>query len=614
MDKNQLLLFLDDLMRTVGEPDYDPVAGINSFGERTLVKTPLSDLPEAFVPTTMLADKQYEAARNDARAWKRLRYCHDFEYWAASVAVIKHKLEGRDVPFVLNGAQRSLLAAFETDRLSGRPVRVILLKARQWGGSTLTQLYMAWIQSCHRRNWHSLICGHTRDAALNIRGMYTKLLANYPADEWDGDDKPAFRPFEGAQNIRIISGRDCRVTVGTSENPDGVRGGDYAMAHLSEVAFWSDTPRHSARSFIQAIAGGIAMIPYSLIVIESTANGIGNYFHSEWIRSRDKQSDKRAVFIPWYDIDYYSDPTADPKAIAATLTERERRLVASGATLANIAWYRAKIRCFETPEMMQAEFPSDDIEAFINSGRNVFSSAAVERLRGDCRLPAMTGGVRGGCFTADSKGELCLWEQPQRLTSYVVSVDVGGRSSSADWSVIAVLKRGSRPEVVAQWRGHTDHDLLAAHAEEIARYYNNALLVPESNTFETADGGGASAANSSLFVLARLASRYPNVYRRRTFDRATNTTGTLIGFHTNRATKSMIIDGLIEAVREHAYIERDNEACNELATYELLPNGSYAARRGYHDDILMTRAIALHIIATEPAPVVDEDYCQCESW
>lgn len=74
----------------------------------------------------------------------------------------------------------------------------------------------------------------------------------------------------------------------------------------------------------------------------------------------------------------------------------------------------------------------------------------------------------------------------------MVAVDVGGRSESADWSVIAVFDRlgddGSplvRPKVVAQWRGHTFHDLLAWKAAAIAKWYDNALLVVESNTLET---------------------------------------------------------------------------------------------------------------------------------
>ena len=134
--------------------------------------------------------------------------------------------------------------------MAGRPLRLIMLKARQWGGSTVILAYMAWIQCVICRNWHSLICAHVKDTAANIRGMYTKMLASYPEHYWDGDEPPRFRPFERSVNIREIAGRNCRVTIGSSENQDAVRGADYAMAHLSEIAFWSDTGQRSPDKFI----------------------------------------------------------------------------------------------------------------------------------------------------------------------------------------------------------------------------------------------------------------------------------------------------------------------------------------------------------------------------
>ena len=67
------------------------------------------------------------------------------------------------------------------------------------------------------------------------------------------------------------------------------------------------------------------------------------------------------------------------------------------------------------------------------------------------------------------------------------------------------------------------------------------------------------------------------------------------GFHTNMATKPMVISTLIAAVRDGLYIERDTAAISEFLTYEQKENGSYGALQGHHDDILMTRAIGLHI-------------------
>ena len=365
------------------------------------------------------------------------------------------------------------------------------------------------------------------------------------------------------------------------------------MAHLSETAFYASTSQRSPDKFIQAICGGIAYHPYTLIAMESTANGVGNYFHSEWLRCEQGKGDKRAVFVPWYEIDIYRLEPDDPAAFIASLDDYERRLWTDlGLTLDRIWWYRCKSREYSSREQMQANFPTTPQEAFINTGNNVFDSAAVERMRADCR-PGERGDIGGGGFSAASNGPLELWQKPAVGAAYVVTVDVGGRSAASDWSVIAVMKRGAQPQVVAQWRGHIDHDLLAAKAEQLARYYNNALLMIESNTLESENTSG----DSNLFVLARLAERYSNLYKRESYDTVTRRITTRVGFHTNRSTKAMLISGLIEAVRDGRYIERDSMACNELLTYEQQPGGAYAAKAGYHDDILMTRAMAVLVLS-----------------
>ena len=91
------------------------------------------------IPESMANDPAL-ARVGSRREWQLLRFRHDFAYWAATCVSIKDKCRGRRVRFVLNYAQRRLLAAFERQRLAGRPIRTILLKARQWGGSTLCYL------------------------------------------------------------------------------------------------------------------------------------------------------------------------------------------------------------------------------------------------------------------------------------------------------------------------------------------------------------------------------------------------------------------------------------------------------------------------------------------
>lgn len=114
-------------------------------------------------------------------------------------------------------------------------------------------MYFAWIQTVLRRNWNSLICAHVKDTSSAIRGMYTDMLATYPEELWEGDEKPCFRAYEAARNTREIAGRGCRVTVASSMGQEAVRGLDCSLAHLSEVAFWKDTDRMTPGAFVAAV-------------------------------------------------------------------------------------------------------------------------------------------------------------------------------------------------------------------------------------------------------------------------------------------------------------------------------------------------------------------------
>ncbi len=520
-----------------------------------------------------------------------------FEFWTAYAVKIRDKLTGRLVPFVLNNAQRKVVAELEAMRRADQPIRIIVLKSRQWGCSTLLAIYMAWIQIVHRQNWNSVILAHLKDTAKVIRNMFDTLLANYPVELLDGKDTVLkFKSFQGSQNTREITGRGCLVSVASAESQDSVRGSDIAMAHLSEVAFWPETPGHDPRNVIRSVCGSVVLRPLTVVALESTASGVGSYFHTEWLRAVEGKSDKRAIFISWRDIEIYRMEVDDVEALWSSLTAYEKTLWQMGCSLEQINWHRHKLAEYSTPADMHAEFPTTAEEAFTTSGANVFANDKIEALRTACQ-PGERGELGRGGFTADAAGNLVVWWHPGRGEHYVVAVDIGGRTAKADWSVACVMRIAERPEVVAQWRGHIDHDLLADKVMALARYYNRALLVIESNSLESKDD------SSSVSILERVSQSYTNTYHRTKTDAG----GKGVGFHTNAKTKPLVINGLIAAVRDGQYIERDTAACTELATYMRNPNGSYAARPGQHDDMLMTRAIALHIIENLPATTDNDD-------
>ena len=190
-------------------------------------------------------------------------------------------------------------------------------------------------------------------------------------------------------------------------------------------------------------------------------------------------------------------------------------------------------------------------------------------------------------------------------------MDIGGRSRKADWSVIVVFDRiymmdGDKPTVVAQWYGHIDHDLLAWKAAQVAAFYDNALLVIESNTLETKDKERDVDGDQAAFILNQIKDVYTNLYeRKRSPEEIADGAPVKYGFHTNVATKPLIISTLIKVVRENLYVERDARCLDEYLTYEKKQNGAFGAINGKHDDLLMTRAIGLHICFYEmPIPTI----------
>ena len=633
---------------------YNPETGEGSdTGDRRILRLPDAPIPVQYIPKALFENEMMaqrlvecgslagyaeryghdkriatdEAGRNpqlaasgDAteelwREWIRVRIRYDFEFWAFSFVRIKDKLGAEDIPFRLNRPQRRILGMLEDMRTAGKPIRLILLKARQWGGSTLVQIYMAWIQLVHCRNWNSVICAHLKESAANIKGMYSKLLANYPDWLLDGE-KPKFKPFERMANTSVIAGRECRVTIGSAESQESVRGIDAAMAHLSEVAFWRNSRMKSPEQVMRSICGSIMLLPCSMVVMESTANGTGSYFHQECERAKRGESDKQFAFVPWFEIEMYTLPIDDYDSFIGSLTDYERMLWHRGATLEAIAWYRQKRKEYARHADMMAEYPSDDIEAFCYSGERVFDPTLVEKLRRYCCPPRFEGDIHGKEPTgkqslqeieleAKPEGPLKIWEYPAKECEmrdrYLAVVDIGGRSDTSDYSVIAVFDRywmldGGPAEVVAQWRGHIDHDLLAWKSAQIAAYYQNALLVIESNTFETEHDDS----EHSAYILDTLSRYYNNLYARQSPpDSIGQKPPSRWGFHMNRATKALVIDAQKNALREGSYIEHDTQACYEHDVYERKPNGSYGAMEGHHDDILITRCIGNYICSRD---------------
>lgn len=642
---------------------YDPVAGDRSPGTRFSITVPELEPSTVHIPVSMREEPEVKvllggesltrafpgSVENARRRWFELRCRHDFPFWAYKCIRIKAKGGDEGFPFLLNAPQRKLVGAFERMREEGLPIRLILVKARQWGGSTATQIYMLWIQLMRRKGFNSLIVAHQNTGTDEVIAMAKRALDQYPRDLLVGEGEALTEKEKVYVNTGLsrstlsVPRRNFRIKAGSAERPDACRGGDYSLVHLTEVGLWKKTQGKRPEDIIRAATSGILLQPETMIVMESTANGVGTFFHKAYEAAKRGTSLYRPLFVAWHEIEKYAVEPPDRRAMAERIVRGRHSdfsddahrapgsyiwsLWEAGASLDAILWYERERSAHGSGDEMASEYPSNDLEAFVNSGAHVFNRARALALKARCIPPRFIGELdgRGGSgpralegivFEPDPNGRLKVWDMPVERGGggpdiegrYLTVVDVGGRSMKADWSVIAVfdrirMLRGGPPAVAAQWRGHCDMDQLAWLAARIARWYGDSLLVIESNTLETRDPDRYVDGDQSGFILNQLRECYPNLYARRQSPEDINEgRPRKYGFHTNVCTKPMVVSNLVRVVREGLYIERDETCVEEYLTYERRPNGSYGAISGRHDDMLMTRAIGLHVCLNEMEP------------
>lgn len=617
------------------EEMYDPISGEGCCGER--VKVHIEDAPIEYMwlPKPMLENTlvsnivktgsieqllKMKGMKSDLASvmnvWLQfceIRFEHDFEFWAIECANIKDKNSDEDIKFMMNRGQRCVHADVVRQLEEKGLVRIIVDKARQWGCSTYCDMVCGWFSMVRCKQWNIVIAAHEENTARIIRGMYSKLLKKYPKKYWHFTTEPKLSPFEGSQKTRVLIGRENKITIGSAQKPESIVGDDLSAAHLSEVSRWVKTQEKSPAQMATSIISGISYRRNTLIIYESTGLGVGNYFYDEWMRAMlpdndPKKSEFTPIFVPWFMIDYYELPIKNMERFINSMDEYERDLFEMGARLEQINFYRHKKREYADTMLFMQDYPSTWQESFSSAGNPFYNRKDIEKVRKNCKSPEFVGEIYGKSyhgqealeeikFVSEDNGKLKIWSKPgdEKISDrYVVVVDIGGASDRSDFSVICVFDRkemakGGVPEVVAEWCGHTDHDLLAWKSAQIATWYKDALLIIESNTLEHEQTEG----DHFDFILDEIAYHYRNLYTRTSASKIREGVEPTWGFHTNKQTKQMVCDHHKKVLREGMYIERDLDTCKEYDVFERKDNGSLGAKDGYHDDKNITRAIGV---------------------
>jgi hypothetical protein len=276
----------------------------------------------------------------------------DFELYARTALKVRSK-SGQIGPLTLNRAQRYIHQRLEQQRKETGKVRALILKGRQQGCSTYVEGRFFW-RTVWAQGIRTFILTHEEQASANLFGMAQRYLDNLPAE---------LKPSVNAQNAKELqfSALDSGYKVGTAGNKAVGRSSTVQLFHGSEVGYWPNAEEHAA-----GVMQTIPDAPGTESILESTANGIGNFFHSQWQLAERGESAYIAVFVPWFWQEEYQ--TTVPANFRLTTEETEYQSAYS-LSLQQIAWRRGKIVELGETKFKQ-EYPANATEAFQTSGED----------------------------------------------------------------------------------------------------------------------------------------------------------------------------------------------------------------------------------------------------
>lgn len=496
------------------------------------------------------------------------------------------------IPFKPNEGQIKLNEEIERQEKLGKPIRIIILKARQIGFSTFIAARF-YHKSATQENTNTGIVAHKNDISTSILEKMKLFfeespLIYKPMRKACNAKRLLFENPSPNENIRRAApGLRSKIIIESAANKTVFRGETIHYLHLSELAFWP----YSEVTLLSALQA-VPNEPNTAVIIESTANGVGGVFYEEWLRAINGDSEFTPLFFPWFEHSEYTQNVPEDYCPSEDEEELKKKY---GLTDGQICWRRWCIsaNCGGDLSRFKQEYPSEWREAFLASGRPVFDVDKIDVVLRGVKDPKFVGRVvfekNKPSFRTEFNGNFRIWEKPQPNEKYVIGVDPSGGDRGGDPAAIAVYKHRTMTQV-AEWHGYMAPDLLAVEATAIALYYNEALIVPEANNH-----GGTFISVIRNTKYSRLLFRRRNAPDAR---RAKNQEK--FGFLTLENSKKLIIDGFSKFIREGADRIKSKQALQECVTYVYDDNNRSNAQSGCHDDLVIAHALAVYGCTVRP--------------
>ena len=532
--------------------------------------------------------------------------------WFATCAKILTK-DQRLVTPDPNVYQLRILEVYEWCMANGKPCRILALKPRQKGSSTVSSAVV--YHHCRRFPSRAVQIADRYKNSDNLFAMTCRYA--------DHDDFPWPHRWQATSTSGVIERQGeawSRIDRDTAENPRAGRSGTLQVLHVSEAAHFANDGEKSAEKTMLSLLNSLADVPRSVAIVETTANGAAGWFYEHWLGAA-RFEEMRAgrpgngwvkVFAPWFvfgDSRMEGDTVNPENEICGkNFTGREKRGVTLyGWDAAQIAWRRWTLaqKCGGREDFFDQEYPEDERTAFLTSGRPRFSLAGMTRLRAmQNALSARTGFLRSAAegaesvvFEAHESGWAQIWEEPREDARYLLWCDTAtGReqtreSRDPDRHSILVLRQAfatssgehGNAMLVARVRPpcFDDWHVLEEKVIALCCYYGRCLIGVE--------------VPMGLTLLEGLRRAGMPLFKRRSAGSAGAAPLEKLGFQSNAATKPLVVGALSRAIDGDPPLDiYDAHAIDELGSFVVHEDGSEAAMPGKHDDDVMALAMAVH--------------------
>lgn len=485
---------------------------------------------------------------------------------------------GKVIPLKLNEPQLKYYNVIKELHKKGKPIRIIILKARQMGFSTETEsIIFKNVTTNH--NYNAGIVAHKEDSTANLFNMSKRMLEYLPS---------SIKPEQKKSNAKELvfnndkgTGLDSKMKCMTAGGKGIGRSDTFDALHLSELAFWEGDKQNTLLGLLQAVPN----TPKSMIIIESTANGF-DYFKELWDKAVAGQNDFYPLFIGWNELKEYQMTYT-----GFELTEDELELqTVYNLTLEQLTWRRwcIKNNCGGDIDKFKQEYPICPDEAFLSTGQCYFDkNKVINRIRkvvepirkGSFLYKYENNEINNIRFNENTKGTIKIFDEPQEGVPYVLAGDTAGEGSDNFTAQVINNITGKQVAVLKQQYSELEY---AQQVYCLGLYYNTALIGIETNF--------------STYPNEKLQEwDYPNLYIREKADTYANKYNKSFGFKTTPVTRPLILGQLQEIVLEEIDNINDIDTLREMLTFIKNKVGRPEAEVGFHDDLVMALAIVYYI-------------------